>query len=266
MNICVNARDALLTSGMVAGIGAETDHTGGLINIQTFNTFLDDERSSRFFTAQPGEYVGIRISDNGVGMRAEVMERLFEPFYTTKGEKRGTGLGLAVAYGIVRQHNGFIDVISKLGTGSSFEILIPAMKETVEHEAKDPEFGLASGKGTILLIDDEPQVRSMTVRTLESCGYSVLQAENGVQAVALYEKKMKGIDLVVLDMIMPEMGGWECFRRVMEMKPKERVLVITGYTADRSAQDFLREGAMGVIEKPFSLHAFTEAVRLCLKG
>ncbi len=257
MNICVNARDALVSG---------QNHAQGTIRIETRNVRLERQRSSRFFTADPGEYVAITISDTGAGMSSEVMERLFEPFYTTKGAKRGTGLGLAVVYGIAQQHNAFIDVGSEVGNGSMFEILIPAVSRVSEEASPAAEVVLATGKGLILLVDDETQVRTMAARALESCGYTVLQAANGLQGLAVYEEQQCDIDLVVLDMLMPEMGGWECFRRVIKVNPEARVLIITGYTADRSAQDFLKEGAIGVIEKPFSLHAFTEAVQSHVKG
>jgi CheY-like chemotaxis protein len=196
-----------------------------------------------------------------MGISPELIDRLFEPFFTTKGSKTGTGLGLAVVYGIVQNHNGFIDVRSAPGKGASFKILLPILEEQKEQRAKgkqDPN--LVYGKGTVLVVEDEKQVRVLAQQALEISGYKVFFAEDGIQAVSLYQEIGNEIDLVILDMIMPKMGGWECFHKLKEINPEVKILIMTGYTTDGSAHDFYKEGALGIIEKPFDLEEFTQYV------
>jgi CheY-like chemotaxis protein len=202
------------------------------------------------------------VADNGTGMSSDVIDRLFEPFYTTKDEGNGIGLGLAVVYGIVQNHGGFLDVRSQVGKGSTFEIYLPA--EESEETKKSPELRskeLAQGHGNVLVVEDEPQVRQMAVRTLQRCGYKVTMAENGLHAISLYQSNKKDIDLIILDMVMPKMGGRECFRRLKEIDPKVKVLCITGYTTEGSYSDLLKEGVLGILEKPLDLYEFAEAAK-----
>lgn len=262
MNLCVNARDAMVGSEGLTGMRPEPRGTGGILTIETCNIELDRTKASRFINAKAGRYICIKVSDTGIGMSQQVIERLFEPFFTTKGKKSGTGLGLAVVYGIVRNHRGFIDVKSDMGEGSAFEIYLPVLEVTTKKSVlKSMNSNLAYSEGTILLVEDEKQVRELTLQALKKCGYRVLSAENGVQAISVYEERGVNIDLVILDVVMPEMGGWECFHRLKKMNPRVKVLIMTGYTANYSAQAFLNEGALGVVEKPFDLGNFTNLVR-----
>jgi CheY-like chemotaxis protein len=247
--LCVNARDAM--------------PDGGTLALETRNVILDEEMAQAILVARPGRYVCLGISDTGCGMRPEVQDRLFEPFFTTKEVGKGTGLGLAVVYGIVRGHGGFINVYSEEGQGSTFRVYLPAIQLAVEAgevEALEPP----TGTETILLIDDEEAVRELGQRILERCGYTLLMAEDGFRALEVYQAHRGEIALVVLDVVMPQMGGRECLRRLRQLDPQVKVLISTGYTANSSVQGLVSEGALGVVEKPFLPQDFAIAVRMAL--
>jgi CheY-like chemotaxis protein len=215
--------------------------------------------------ARPGRYMRLSVSDTGCGMSPEVQDRLFEPFFTTKGMSEGTGLGLATVYGIVKGHEGFIQVYSEEGRGSTFHVYLPAMERTVE-ERKVEGLEWPTGTETILVVDDEDGVRALGQAVLEDCGYSVLMAEDGVQALEVYRAHRGEIALVVLDVIMPQMNGLECLQRLREMDPDVKVLISTGYTARDLAQELVAEGALGVVGKPFRIQDFATAVRTAIDG
>jgi two-component system, cell cycle sensor histidine kinase and response regulator CckA len=253
VNLCVNARDAMTD--------AAGSSEGGTLTVETENVEFAAERIGRYMIAKPGRYVAVRIRDTGCGISPDLLERLFVPFNTTKSARSGTGLGLAVVYGIVASHHGFIDVRSLVGQGTSFEILFPQSGRTAESRGEEAAAtSLAQGHGTILLIDDEPQVREIMARVLTTCGYDVITMEDGRTALARFGDG-HGIDLVVLDMMMPGMGGRECLARMKEADPGVRILVTTGYTSDGSAQELLVEGAIGIVEKPLDLKTFAEIVQ-----
>jgi len=262
MNLCVNARDAIAILSEDTRRGAEGKPVGGVITMQTENVDLDVFAASGYLNAKPGEYVCISVQDTGNGMSSKIMDRLFEPFFTTKGEKRGTGLGLAVVYGIVQTHSGFIDLQSQPGEGSTFKIYLPVNKD-MKIQTKSAVYSpnLTAGKGTVLVADDDNQVKDMVLQALEKSGYSVITAENGYEAMVKYQENRDVIDLVVLDMIMPQMSGRECLFQLRKINPSVKVLIMTGYTTDGSAEDLLEEGAARVIRKPFELQVFTEAVQ-----
>jgi PAS domain S-box-containing protein len=246
MNLCLNARDAM--------------PDGGTLTLETRNVTLDEEQAQVILAARPGRYVHLSVSDTGCGMSPEVEARLFEPFFTTKEAGKGTGLGLAVVYGIVKGHNGFINVRSDIGRGSTFHIYLPPIELAVEErevEGLEPP----TGTETILLVDNEEAVRELGQRVLKHCGYTVLTVENGVQALELYQAHQGEIALVVLDAAMPEMGGRQCLRRLRDLDPQVKVLISTGYPANSLAQKLVAEGALGVVEKPFLLQDFAVAVR-----
>jgi two-component system cell cycle sensor histidine kinase/response regulator CckA len=262
MNLCVNARDAILSALKTMGKHGTTRISQGLLALRTSNQVLDAAAASRYLNAKPGRYVCLTVQDNGVGIPAAHLDRVFEPFFTTKGEKSGTGLGLAVVYGIVQSHGGFIEVQSKEKEGSTFWVFLPAQHELDrERRLADSSTDLAAGKGTILVADDDPQVREMISETLTKSGYAVLMARDGVETLSQYQSSLQPIDLVILDLVMPQMGGRECYFRLKGLNPKVKILVMTGFTADASAEDFRREGASGVITKPFGLREFTEIIQ-----
>ena len=258
VNLCMNARDAMM--------GAADRAPGGTLSIATTNVELSDEQAGRYVNARPGRYVVLRVSDTGTGIPPELLERMYIPFVTTKGERSGTGLGLAVVYGIVASHHGFIEVKSVVGQGTTFEIFLP---RTERKDAEKPGPAgpptLPRGRGRILVVDDEPQVREVISRILTSCGYVVILAENGREALSRFAES-GGIDLVLLDMIMPDMGGRECLARLRTADPNARVLIATGYTSDGSAQELLNEGALAIVEKPLDLTALTEKIGGILGG
>jgi two-component system cell cycle sensor histidine kinase/response regulator CckA len=262
MNLCVNARDAIVSNLEKEKNNGEKH---GELVIKSYNVELDWRSASRFLHAKPGRYVCLSIHDSGSGIPQRNIDHLFEPFFTTKGEKTGTGLGLAVVYGIVQNHSGFIDVHSREGSGSIFNIYLPVIEadqlEEVNH-SYTPD--LTVGKGTILVAEDNPQVQGMIVRALEESGYNVIAAKDGSDAIAFYEKEGSNIDLVILDMLMPHVGGRDCFYRLKEIDPQATILLMTGFTANGSMEDFLEEGAAGVITKPFELQHFTTAIQRAL--
>jgi two-component system cell cycle sensor histidine kinase/response regulator CckA len=251
MNLCVNSRDAM--------------PDGGTLTLETRNVTLDEDYARIALEAQPGRYVRLGVSDTGCGMSPEVQAQLFEPFFTTKEVGKGTGLGLAMVYGIVKGHDGFIEVYSQEGQGSTFHVYLPARKKT-EQGREAEELGWPTGTETILVVDDEGGVRKLGQAVLEPCGYTVLLAEDGAQALEVYQVHREEIALVVLDVIMPQMNGLECLRRLREMDPQVKVLISTGYTARDLAEELVAEGALGVVEKPFQLRDFTVAVRTAIDG
>jgi two-component system cell cycle sensor histidine kinase/response regulator CckA len=266
MNLCMNARDAILSRLDHGSDSRGGARSRGELTLRTRNVDLEWHTAALFLAARPGKYVCISVEDTGMGIPTELMDRLFEPFFTTKGESGGTGLGLAVVFGIVKSHEGFIDVQSREGSGSTFTVYLPCVEES-EHETAEEEYApdLTAGKGSVLVVEDNPQVQGMMIRALEESGYRVYSAKNGIDAVALYRKHGKLLNLVVLDMIMPQMGGRECFYRLKKINPEVKVLIVTGFTTDGSVEDFLEEGARGIMTKPFELQAFTETVQRIIR-
>ncbi|MCU1239232.1 MAG: histidine kinase, partial [Candidatus Solibacter sp.] len=218
MNLVVNARDAM-------------PH-GGKLTIETGSIRLGEGLAARQLGVPPGNYVTIFITDTGVGMDQETQSHLFEPFFTTKNPGRGTGLGLATVYGIVRQSGGAIGIASEPGKGTTARIYLPRNKEKVEAPALDrpPPLMPLTGGETILLVEDEARVRKLIVDVLSGRGYRVLEATRGEEALRLCKAHGKEIDLAVVDVVMPEMNGPELMRRILPICPKVRVLYISGYT------------------------------------
>ncbi|RKX79629.1 MAG: hypothetical protein DRP57_13620 [Spirochaetes bacterium] len=252
MNLCVNARDAMRE---------KINDQKAVLEITTYNVMVDKEKAERTLGAFTGEYACIKIRDTGSGMAPSVVEHLFEPFFTTKAAGKGTGLGLSVVYGVVQGHEGFIDVHSTPGKGTLFSLYFPAISSDISFAASQNEDEtLISGRGTILIVEDEAQVRYMEARTLEKCGYHVLNAANGIDAVSLYKQNRKEIDLVILDMVMPEMGGRECFYLLKNINTDIKIILVTGYTTDPLLMKEIKEKATGIIEKPFTLHEFTHVI------
>ncbi len=257
MNLCVNAREAIMER-------AEPDGelvAAGTILIETRNVTLSEDEAKPHVNAKAGKYLLLRVSDTGVGIPPELVKRLFIPFVTTKVAKRGTGLGLSVVYGIVSSHGGFVAVSSEMGRGTSFEVYLPTAEASAATRApKRVKVTLPAGEGTILVVDDEEQVRQVMVRSLKLCGYRTLAAESGTNAIALYLKHPGEIDLVILDVVMPAMGGRETFLKLKEIDPAVSVLLVTGYTTDRIVHLSDELGAKGLIEKPLDIQRFTERV------
>ncbi|HOI73744.1 MAG TPA: PAS domain S-box protein [Syntrophales bacterium] len=235
---------------------------GGELRLGTDNVVLADGRA---LSLAPGRYVKISVSDTGIGMDDQTRERIFDPFFTTKGMGRGTGLGLATVYGIIKGHGGAIDVASRPGRGTTFEIHLPASNKAVDREV-DPQASAAGGTETILLVDDETMILNVAREMLEVLGYRVLCAGSGQEAVAVYREKKDGIDMVILDMIMPGMSGGETFDRLREIDAQVPVLLSSGYSIDGAAREILDRGCNGFLQKPFQMERLARGVRSILDG
>jgi two-component system cell cycle sensor histidine kinase/response regulator CckA len=236
---------------------------GGTLSLRTRNAMLDKGFTDAH-RVPAGRFVHITIADTGVGMNDETLRRIFEPFFTTKGMGRGTGLGLASAYGIIKNHHGIIKVSSKLGAGTTFDIYLPASERALTTEpASSPELVL-KGKETVLLVDDEPKVLDICERFLKTLGYSVLTATNGFQALETYEKNKAIIDAVVIDMIMPGMNGRELFDKLRTIQPSLKALVSTGYSVEGEVSDLMTRGCKGYVQKPFSIRVLAKEIRRIL--
>jgi PAS domain S-box-containing protein len=248
VNLCVNARDA------IAGVGKLTIETG--------KKSFDEEYCKGHPGFVPGDFVLLAVSDNGCGMDKETLENLFEPFFTTKEVGKGTGLGLATIYGIVKQNNGFINVYSEPGQGATFKIYLPRL---VANEATDmtmPEKKAAiGGTETILLVEDEPSILRMTRMMLERKGYNVLSSATPADAVEKATNHFGAIDLLMTDVVMPEMNGRDLAAKVKVFHPDIRLLFMSGYTADVIAHQGVLDAGVAFIQKPFSLADMTEKVR-----
>ena len=227
---------------------------GGNLYLETKNVFVEENRFKPYVTMN-GHYVKISITDTGVGMDEKTKERIFEPFFTTKEMGRGTGLGLASVYGIIKNHNGFINVYSEKGQGTTFNIYLPASikRDGKDKENKTDETNEATkGAGIILLVDDEPMILNVGREILETLGYTILTAQDGTSAIKLYKKSKKSIDLVILDMVMPEMGGGEVLDEMKKINPEVKVLLSSGYSLNGQASRIINRGCVGFIQKPFT--------------
>jgi PAS domain S-box-containing protein len=237
---------------------------GGEIYIETEKVNLEDDYDKPYEIV-PGPYVRISVTDTGIGMDNDIQQKIFEPFFTTKAVGRGTGMGLASAYGIIKNHNGIINVYSEKGHGTTFKIYLPASDKTVpEENPKTQE--LLRGTETILLIDDEHMVIDIGKEILEKLGYDVITAASGTEAVDLFKKSKKKMDLVILDMIMPDMSGRETFENLKVYQADVKVLLSSGYSIDGQATEILNSGCKGFIQKPFSLKQLSRKMREILDG
>ncbi len=240
---------------------------GGRLVVETRNTSLDEEFCRRHLGARPGNYVLLTVTDTGQGMDRETVQHIFEPFFTTKEIGKGTGLGLASVYGIVKSHGGYILCESEPGQGTSFKIYLPAVQEKhapVEKEAE--EAPLKGGAETILVVDDESPVRELAVQILQRYGYQVVAADCGEAALEIFQSRQGGIDLVILDLGMPGMGGFNCLRELLKTDPSVRVLIASGYSVDGSVKECLESGAAGYIAKPYRLKDLLAKIRTVLDG
>jgi len=232
---------------------------GGDLYIQTKNVTLA-ESYIKPFSVKPGEYVKISVTDTGVGMDKAIQQRVFEPFFTTKEMGKGSGLGLASTYGIIKNHGGIINVYSELGHGTTFTIYLPTSKKEIAAEEKTPDF-LCRGKETILLVDDEDIVIDVSQKVLEALGYRALLARNGHEALEVYKKHKDAIDMVVLDMIMPDMGGGAIYDRLKEINPHIKCLLASGYSINGQANEILKRGCNDFIQKPFTMEQLSQKIR-----
>jgi len=246
-NLCVNARDAI--------------HGIGKVTIETKNMSFDDAYCDNHLDFVPGEYVMLALSDNGRGMDKDTLSHLYEPFFTTKETGKGTGLGLATVYGIVKQNNGFIQAYSELGQGTTFKIFLPRYTDKVDFvQTRGRERTITGGKETILLVEDEPSILDMSKRMLENLGYTVIPASTPTEAIRLAESH-DNLQVLLTDVVMPEMNGRDLARRLLTLFPNIKTLFMSGYTSDVIAHHGVLDKGVQFIEKPFSMKALAEKLR-----
>jgi two-component system cell cycle sensor histidine kinase/response regulator CckA len=237
---------------------------GGELFLATTPVILDDAYCLPHQVA-PGRYAQMSVTDTGIGMGKDIRKRIFDPFFTTKDKGRGTGLGLASAYGIVKNHGGTITVYSEVGRGTTFNIYLPASEKDAQRDMP-AEVVLLTGSETILLVDDEEMIIDVGCAMLEKLGYRVMVAEGGEQAVAAISKMGNEIDLVIIDLIMPGMDGGKTFDRIRAIHPAMPVILSSGYALNGQATDILKRGCNGFIQKPFNIAALSKKVRKVLEG
>jgi len=235
---------------------------GGSLYLETANVVVDNLPAPNH-DLQPGRYVKISITDTGIGMDEKTRQRIFDPFFTTKEMGRGTGLGLASAYGIIKGHSGLITVYSEKGQGTTFNIYLPAStKEVACEETLEPE--LLRGQETILLVDDEDVITEVTGKLLAELGYRIITARSGAEAVDIYTQKHTGVDLVIMDMIMPGLSGSDTFDMLRTINPSLRMILSSGYSMNGKVKEIMDKGVRGFLQKPYRLHELAKKIREAL--
>ncbi len=258
LNLLINARDAMVDRQDGAS-------GGGMITVKSAIIDFNQQSQSKLAEAKAGRYVTVSVEDTGVGMDRKIQQRIFEPFFTTKQQGKGTGLGLSVVYGVVNSHDGFITVQSEPAVGSNFSLYFPLLTDAMSLRRTSKQTKLFRGKETVLVIDDEPHVGEVIEGMLKNLGYRVTVVHGGQEGLALYKKKRKEIDVVMLDINMPTMGGKDTFYKLKEIDPNVRVLVSTGY-GNKSMESFpLREAVDGFLQKPYQLEELSKALRSVLE-
>ena len=249
LNLVVNARDAM--------------PEGGKLTIGTENVKLGDDYCRDHPEIQPGSYVMLTVKDTGTGMDDRTLSRLFEPFFTTKQPGEGPGLGLAAVHGVLAQSGGSISVSSQLGKGSTFNMYLPAVEEapTVEIQPEVLLSELPTGEETVLVVEDEDMIRDMVQRALTICGYSVLEATSGEEALRVNEQHDGRVHLIISDVMMPQMNGRELAERLEPLQPGVKVLYISGYTNDEVVRQGVLDENMAFLQKPFGLENLARTVR-----
>jgi two-component system, cell cycle sensor histidine kinase and response regulator CckA len=250
LNLFVNAADAMPTGG-------DLHVTTGYVNSR--------EIKDKLYNPKPGDYVLLNVRDTGIGIDESIINRIFDPFFTTKGLGRGTGLGLASVYGIVKAHGGYIDVESRKGEGTTFHILLPKSKRGVAGGQKEHQ-RMIKGSGTILVADDEEMVLDIAIQYLEMLGYNVISAKSGTEATSIYKERLREIDIVILDLIMPDMGGGEVYNILKSVNPDVKVLLSSGYSVEGQASEILERGCNGFIQKPFDMEAISREIKRVLSS
>ncbi|HEX7124878.1 MAG TPA: response regulator [Thermodesulfobacteriota bacterium] len=247
MNLCVNARDAM--------------PGGGRLVVESGSARLDADFCRVNAWARPGAYTFIRVTDTGIGMDEATMQSIFDPFFTTKGPGQGTGLGLATVYGIVKQHDGLIQVESEPGKGASFTVYFPVVEAKAERTPQRAAPPARGGHETILLAEDDDMVRELIVRTLEAAGYRVATAADGEQALEAFERHEDDVALAIVDAVMPKLGAREVYLELRARKPGLRFLVVSGYSVNAIDEQFVQENSLPFVQKPFSPSDLVRRVR-----
>jgi CheY-like chemotaxis protein len=255
MNLAVNASEAI--------------PQGGRLSIQTENIVLDNDYCRLHVGVKPGPHVLLTVSDTGRGIDKGLLERIFDPFYSTKTRdyRKGTGLGLSVVQGIVQQHGGHITVESEVGKGTTFRMYFPALEHGIVPEYVETKIpDSAGGTETILLVEDWEAVRELGVIILEKIGYTVLSAGDGVEALNVYEKEQGNISLVILDILMPRMDGKECLEQLLRINPSVKVIISSGVGQEDLINEVVKIGAKGAVNKPYGMRQLLGKVREVLDG
>jgi CheY-like chemotaxis protein len=251
MNLCVNARDAL--------------PDGGTLGISAQNLFLNEQSARMNIDAKAGSYIVITISDTGTGIPPEILDRIFEPFFTTKEVGKGTGLGLSTVIGIVKSHGGFVNVLSKLGQGTKFEVYLPALQETPIPTSEDSEMPRGHGE-LILVVDDEAAIRQITQTSLETYSYKVLTASDGIEALAVYAQHKEDINVVLIDMMMPVMDGPTTIRTLRRMNPQGKIVAVTGLVSDDKLAQARHLGVQTFLYKPYTTKELLKTLDAVLRS
>jgi len=250
LNLCINARDAM--------------PAGGKLSLTVDTVLLSDAAWDPRFRIERGPHVVFSVADTGCGIPAEAQPRIFEPFFTTKEVGKGTGLGLAMVYGVVQQHNGAIRVYSEPGLGTTVKIYLPVRTAATEDDVHEPRRPAPGGLETILVAEDEPMVRALAVRILENAGYRVLAASDGAQALRMFAEDPEGISLMLLDAVMPALTGFEVYRRIKAEYPQARAIFASGYDPETSRSKFILQKNLRLIAKPYDAQTLLRAVREAL--
>ena len=252
MNLAVNARDAM--------------PKGGQLIIETSAVEFDESVRAQSPQARPGSFVCLSVSDTGCGIPPEILPRIFEPFFTTKDVGKGTGLGLATVFGIVQQHQGWINIYSEVGRGTIFRIYLPRLAAKSGQESGPPALTtVRGGKETILLVEDEAALRASMHKALSQLGYRVLESVNGVETLEVWNQHRKEIDLLLTDLVMPGgVTGKDLAARLLKENPKLKVIYTSGYSIDVVGRDFPLEEGVNFLAKPFGARKLTQTVRNCL--
>jgi CheY-like chemotaxis protein len=247
MNCAVNAQHAM--------------PRGGVLEIETYSEEIKEAIEMPHFTIEPGKYVMLKMSDTGIGMRKETISRIFEPYFTTRGESGGSGLGMSVVFGIVKSHQGYIDVTSEFGRGTDVTISFPVSDETYT-VAKERTDDIKGGTERILIIDDEKAILKMTKTLLEEFGYDVHTTSSGREGILRVQEQKP--DLILLDLKMPDMDGRQVLKELMEIDPNVRVIISTGYVDTEQNDNLIKMGAKGLVKKPFSADTMKREIRRVL--
>ena len=250
MNLCVNARDAM--------------PEGGTITIETNNAEFDEEYCQSHNWATAGRYVSLSVTDTGCGMDKATADQVFDPFFTTKELGQGTGLGLATVYGLVKQHEGLVHVYSEVGKGSVFRIYLPLIEGTAAAAGDKMETPVPGGSETILVAEDDGAVLRLAKVFLEHAGYTVLTASDGEEALRVFSEHAEAIDMALLDVMMPKLGGRGVYEHIREGRPKLRFLFASGYSMDAIHNDFILDAGLTLIQKPYQRDELLRRVRRVL--
>jgi two-component system cell cycle sensor histidine kinase/response regulator CckA len=250
MNLCLNARDAM--------------PEGGQLLVETATVEIDNEYCKHHDYARPGRYIRLSISDTGIGMDKAVIEHIYEPFFTTKESGKGTGLGLATALGVVRQHEGTMEVYSEVGKGTVFHVFLPAISKAPDPAVKTDDSAVRGGTETILVVEDNEGVRQMVQEMLASLGYTVILANDGEHGLAAFQAAQERISLVLMDFVMSRMGGVEAYDRMSKIKPGIPVIFMSGYSPKGAVLESSLPSAAVMLQKPFSPKTMARRVRSLL--